>query len=334
MVLHRTSGRWRLGLSLTLATALFWATLPIALKIALEILDPITLTWFRFVVAMAFTAAWLGARGRLRGYAALGRRQWWMLGAAASLLLGNYVFYLLGVQHTTPSNAQLLIQFAPLPLGQYEAWAPIADAPIAVKPWLPFSIDYGQSTSGAVGEGRWRTCIPLMVFYSTRNQRVAAQEAHGRRLRSPTEHARGNEQRIIQAHIDRLQRAHLAALELVANGEERKIPAVVKINHQLDALFLLGGKNAFALLNGRSQRLFAQDVLACFDRGHHNIAVGEVGSRDRDGLDLGISQQLAPIAGAFFGAIFPGAIRRPLSVRVAYFYQACVRGRLIGECVH
>jgi len=122
MDLHRTSGRWRLGLSLTLATALFWATLPIALKIALEILDPITLTWFRFVVAMAVTAAWLGARGQLRGYAALGRRHRGMLAAAAVLLLGNYVFYLLGVQHTTPSNAQLLIQLAPLLMALGGIW--------------------------------------------------------------------------------------------------------------------------------------------------------------------------------------------------------------------
>ena len=122
MDLHRTSGRWRLGLALTVATALFWATLPIALKVALELLDPITLTWFRFVVAMAATAAWLALRGQLRGYASLGRRQWWMLAAAAVLLLGNYVFYLLGVQHTTPSNAQLLIQLAPLLMALGGIW--------------------------------------------------------------------------------------------------------------------------------------------------------------------------------------------------------------------
>ena len=122
MILHRTSGRWRLGLGLTLATALFWATLPIALKVCLELLDPITLTWFRFVVAMGCTAAWLGARGRLRGYGALSRRQWWMLAAAALLLLGNYVFYLLGVQHTTPANAQLLIQLAPLLMALGGIW--------------------------------------------------------------------------------------------------------------------------------------------------------------------------------------------------------------------
>jgi drug/metabolite transporter (DMT)-like permease len=122
MVLHRTSGRWRLGLGLTLATALFWATLPMALKVALEILDPITLTWFRFVVAMLVTLAWLGARGRLNGYRQLQRRHWIALAIAALLLLGNYVFYLLGVQYTSPANAQLLIQLAPLLMALGGIW--------------------------------------------------------------------------------------------------------------------------------------------------------------------------------------------------------------------
>src|SRR6185369_12966881 len=71
-----------------------------------------------------------------------------------------------------PDRNVRVVQFAPLPLGTYDAWAPIADAPIALKPWMPFSIDYGQSTSGAVGEGRWRTCIPMMVFYSGRTNRA------------------------------------------------------------------------------------------------------------------------------------------------------------------
>ena len=126
MTLHRTSGHWRLGLTLTVITALCWATLPIALKIALEVLDPITLTWFRFLVAALFTAAWLGLRGKLRGpragYGGLGRRGWLMLLVAAVMLVGNYVFYLLGVQHTTPANAQLLIQLAPLLMALGGIW--------------------------------------------------------------------------------------------------------------------------------------------------------------------------------------------------------------------
>lgn len=126
MTLHRASGHWRLGLTLTVITALCWATLPIALKIALDVLDPITLTWFRFLVAALFTAAWLGLRGKLRGpragYGGLGRRGWLMLLVAAVMLVGNYVFYLLGVQHTTPANAQLLIQLAPLLMALGGIW--------------------------------------------------------------------------------------------------------------------------------------------------------------------------------------------------------------------
>jgi drug/metabolite transporter (DMT)-like permease len=112
--LHQASGRWRLGLLLSVATAACWATLPIALKLVLDALDPITLTWFRFLVAALLTGAWLAARGKLRGYGALGRRGASLLFVAGLMLLGNYVFYLLGVQYTSPGNAQLLIQLAPL----------------------------------------------------------------------------------------------------------------------------------------------------------------------------------------------------------------------------
>ena len=114
MALHQASGRWQLGLLLALVTAACWATLPVALKITLEQLDPITLTWFRFVIASGVLLAWLGARGGLSAFRGLDGKRWLWLTVAALMLIGNYVFYLLGVQHTTPGNAQLLIQLAPL----------------------------------------------------------------------------------------------------------------------------------------------------------------------------------------------------------------------------
>ena len=114
MALHQASGRWKLGLAMAVVTALSWATLPVALKITLEQLDPYTLTWFRFLVAAAAMLAWLGVRGGFGGFAKLDARRWTWLSLAAIGLIANYVFYLLGVQHTTPGNAQLLIQLAPL----------------------------------------------------------------------------------------------------------------------------------------------------------------------------------------------------------------------------
>lgn len=115
MALHQSSGRWRFGLLLALVTAACWATLPLALKITLEQVDAITLTWFRFLVAAVLMGGWLAWRGRLVApYRGLAARHWGMLAIAGVMLLGNYVFYLLGVAHTTPGNAQLLIQLAPL----------------------------------------------------------------------------------------------------------------------------------------------------------------------------------------------------------------------------
>ena len=70
MALHAPSGRWQLGLTLALVTAALWATLPVALKIALEALDPWTLTWARFAFAALVVGAWLAWRGewsRFRG---------------------------------------------------------------------------------------------------------------------------------------------------------------------------------------------------------------------------------------------------------------------------
>lgn len=113
-MLHQASGRWKLGLLLALVTAGCWATLPVVLKMSLVVLDPITLTWFRFVFAAMFMAVWLGARNQLAPYRSLQGRHWRWLLLATVLLVGNYVGYLLGVQYTSPGNAQLLIQLAPL----------------------------------------------------------------------------------------------------------------------------------------------------------------------------------------------------------------------------
>ena len=114
MALHTVSGRWQLGLLLALATALFWATLPVALSLVLRELDALTVTWFRFAFAALGMGLWLGLRGGFRQFHGLAARHWLLLGIAGVMLIGNYVFYLLGLERTSPANAQLLIQLAPL----------------------------------------------------------------------------------------------------------------------------------------------------------------------------------------------------------------------------
>lgn len=102
---------------LALATALLWATLPIAAKLALSGVDPFTLTWVRFAVAGVVTLGWVGWRGGLRVFIGLEHRTWAWLGVAAITLVGNYLLYLVGLELTTPANAQVLIQTAPLLMG-------------------------------------------------------------------------------------------------------------------------------------------------------------------------------------------------------------------------
>ena len=104
----------RLGFTLSLTTAVLWGLLPIALKVALEGMDPYTITWWRFAVAMAGLGAFLAWRGQLPRIAAAGRAAIVLLGIAMLTLIGNYVLYLVALDHVTPSVTQVVIQLAPL----------------------------------------------------------------------------------------------------------------------------------------------------------------------------------------------------------------------------
>lgn len=118
MQLHQSSGRWRLGLSLALVTVCLWGVLPIALKVALQAVDVYTVTWFRFLVSFWLLAIYLGLRGELgTGRRKLGKARLDLLAIATLFLAANYLFYLKGLQDTSPSNAQVIIQLAPVMMG-------------------------------------------------------------------------------------------------------------------------------------------------------------------------------------------------------------------------
>ena len=112
--MHATTGRWRLGLALALTTAVFWGLLPIALKVTLTGMDAWTLTWYRFATASVALGAYLAWRRRLPIRAPLTRRGWWLYLAALLCLVANYVGYLVALELTSPTVAQVLIQLAPL----------------------------------------------------------------------------------------------------------------------------------------------------------------------------------------------------------------------------
>jgi drug/metabolite transporter (DMT)-like permease len=102
---------------LATTTLALWGVLPLALGLALRRVDAATLTWFRFLVAAILLGGWFAARGALPRLGALGRSDRWLLAVATVALAVNYIAYLTGLDRTTPANAQVLIQTAPLLLG-------------------------------------------------------------------------------------------------------------------------------------------------------------------------------------------------------------------------
>lgn len=117
MQLHSTSGRWRLGLSLSLLTAFLWGILPVALKVTLQALDVYTLTWFRFLVSCGLLTAFLASRQQLPTWEKLRASSFKLLAIATVFLGMNYWLYLVGLKQTSPANAQVFIQLAPVLMG-------------------------------------------------------------------------------------------------------------------------------------------------------------------------------------------------------------------------
>lgn len=107
------SGNWRLGFALSLSTALLWGLLPIALKIVLEAMDAWTIIWWRFAVSCAGLGAFLAWRRELPERRKV-RSGALLLAVALVTLTANYVLYLVALDHTSPSIAQVVIQIAPL----------------------------------------------------------------------------------------------------------------------------------------------------------------------------------------------------------------------------
>jgi drug/metabolite transporter (DMT)-like permease len=112
--MHSTSGRWRLGLALALTTAVFWGLLPIALEVTLAGMDAWTITWYRFATAAVALGIFLAWRRRLPLRGPLTRRGWVLYAVALLCLVANYVSYLLSLDLTSPTVAQVLIQLAPM----------------------------------------------------------------------------------------------------------------------------------------------------------------------------------------------------------------------------
>jgi drug/metabolite transporter (DMT)-like permease len=112
--MHVSSGRWLYGLSLALVTAVLWGILPVKLKQVLQVMDPVTVTWFRLLVSGSLLFIWLASVGRLPSFKTLGPKSKGLLALAVCGLVGNYVLYLIGLKMLSPGTTQLVIQMGPV----------------------------------------------------------------------------------------------------------------------------------------------------------------------------------------------------------------------------
>ena len=87
-----------------LTTAACWRVLSIALKLALQGMDPVTITWYRFTVAALVLGTILAVTGGLPTPHSLSRRIWLLFALATAGPTGNYVLYLVALSHTTPAS--------------------------------------------------------------------------------------------------------------------------------------------------------------------------------------------------------------------------------------
>lgn len=117
MSLHHSSGQWRLGMALAFTTALLWGILPIALTVVLKVLDVYTVTWFRFLVSFVLLGIYLAAKRQLPSWKQLQSASTLLLAIATIFLAVNYLLYLQGLNQTSPTNSQVIIQLAPVMMG-------------------------------------------------------------------------------------------------------------------------------------------------------------------------------------------------------------------------
>ena len=100
------------GIFYTLITVLMWGVLAIALKIASKEIDSPTIVWFRFSLAFSGMFIFMVIKNP-KGLKILYKPSWLMV-LSSIALAWNYIGFMLGIQYTSPSNAQVAIQFGPI----------------------------------------------------------------------------------------------------------------------------------------------------------------------------------------------------------------------------
>ncbi|MEY4630014.1 MAG: hypothetical protein RIQ81_134 [Pseudomonadota bacterium] len=109
------------GLTLSIVTATMWGTLPVALKRVLEVIDPVTITWIRFVFATVTVGGFYLVTRSWPPSKSFSRKNIGYLCGVALALAANYWLFLAGLDLVAPPLAQVTIQLGPffLALGSW-----------------------------------------------------------------------------------------------------------------------------------------------------------------------------------------------------------------------
>lgn len=105
------------GIIYTLITVLMWGVLAIALKIASNEIDSPTIVWFRFSLAFSGMFIWMAVSNPKE--LKILYKPSWLIVISSLALAWNYIGFMLGIQYTSPSNAQVAIQSGPVLLAVF-----------------------------------------------------------------------------------------------------------------------------------------------------------------------------------------------------------------------
>jgi len=105
------------GIIYTLITVLMWGVLAIALKVASKVIDSPTIVWFRFSLAFSGMFVWMAVSNPKE--LKILYKPSWIIVVSSLALAWNYIGFMLGVQYTSPSNAQVAIQSGPVLLAVF-----------------------------------------------------------------------------------------------------------------------------------------------------------------------------------------------------------------------
>lgn len=100
---------------MALTTAVFWGALPIAMKQVLDVMEPYTIVWYRFMMAAIGLGIILASRRQLPSLKLFRQRRWLVLLIIATCgLLGNFIFFSSSLQYLSPTTSQVIGQLSPV----------------------------------------------------------------------------------------------------------------------------------------------------------------------------------------------------------------------------